>query len=319
MRILFPEGRVSMSECSWFVTVTYNSKDVWNDFIVSVFSQHSDWQLIVVDNASTDGTVDILNDISDHRVHLLLNDHNAGVATANNQAIELALKHGANRILLLNNDVAFGPELSERLSLSLDHYGADAISPLITNYMQPETVWYAGGTFKKWRGIISSNDLEGSPVALVQKDVFVTDFAPTTCLMFRSDVFDRIGLLDERYFIYWEDSDLVWRMRRAGMRIIVDPTIGFRHKISVLTGGRLSKLVIRYANRNQIYFCRKFFGQGWAVYSAWGSILAGLWRLICRADNFSHFWCRIKAISEGFSMSISTNENERRSQYDTER
>jgi GT2 family glycosyltransferase len=70
-------------------------------------------------------------------------------------------------------------------------------------------------------------------------------------------VFNRIGLMDERYFIYWDDTDFCVRALRAGVKLVYLAEAKMYHKVSSLTGGGESPVSIRYLTRNHILFMRK--------------------------------------------------------------
>src|SRR5581483_1554712 len=98
------------------VTVTFNSEQVLQDFLSSLRGQtHSDYRLYVVDNASTDGSIDYLMKHMPPRSALLRNAENVGFAAATNQGVRDAMEDGCDAILAINNDVIFGPDLRERL------------------------------------------------------------------------------------------------------------------------------------------------------------------------------------------------------------
>lgn len=286
------------------VTVTYNPGAVWQPFMECMSAQRDvDWHLIVIDNQSSDGTIDTLRAIDNPRVSVVLNDSNVGVAAANNQGIRIALEGGAQRIVLINNDTEFGPDMLARLEAELIHSKADAISPLIPFFDAPDRIWYGGGRFSRRRGVMIVHEHEHEQLAVVGRKPFATDYAPTCCVLFDRSVFERIGMMDERYFVYWDDTDFLWRMKEAGLKLLVDPTTILLHKVSSSTGGRLSNFTIRYVFRNQIFYTRKFHGLGWAIYSAAMAMLAGTVRIARNGDTPRHLLLRARAIREGFIMS----------------
>ena len=288
------------------VTVTFNGATVWKPFLRCVLEQtHPDWELIVVDNVSTDGTRAMLAEIDDPRVLVIANDTNVGIATGNNQGIALARSRGAEAVLLINNDTEFGPALFADLEVSLQTTEAAAISPLITYYHSPDLVWFAGGVFDRYQGIRNIHVGDRRPIAAFPREPFRTEHAPACCLLIRSDVFDQIGSIDERYFVYWEDADFNWRMKLAGLPIYVDPQLRLAHKVSVSTGGALSNFTIRYYHRNQIVFARKFHGLGWTAYTLLAMTLAALARVALRGDRPHHARRRISAMIEGLGVPLS--------------
>ncbi len=285
------------------VTVTYNGAEVWEPFYRAVLAQRGvDWRLFVIDNNSSDGTRALLSSISDDRVTVVLNDENLGVAAGNNQGIHAGLAAGADRVVLINNDTEFGPDLLAGLDARLGALEGDAISPLIPFFDTPDRIWYGGGSFTSARGVRNTHDHEGEPLAVIGDQPFRTDYAPTCCVMFDRRVFDRIGFMDERYFVYWDDTDFMWRMKQAGLTLYLDPGLILQHKVSSSTGGALSDFSIRYVFRNQVFYTRKFHGPMVAAYSAVMALAAGVWRLFGRGDRPRHLILRARAIAEGFAM-----------------
>jgi hypothetical protein len=285
------------------VTVTYNAADVWAPFMASLVAQRDvDWHLVVIDNRSQDGTIDLLKAIDDPRITVILNDANVGVAAANNQGIKVGLDRGSPSICLINNDVEFAPDMLSRLEMRLRDKAVDAVSPLIPFFSEPDRIWYGGGYFVRARGVMVVHEHEGEALHVVGDAPFMTDYAPTCCILFDRSVFEQIGVMDERYFVYWDDTDFLWRMKQADMKLLVDPAIILLHKVSSSTGGRLSDFTIRYIFRNQIFFTRKFHGMGWALYSGAMAMMSGVVRIARNGDSLRHLVLRARALREGFSM-----------------
>jgi GT2 family glycosyltransferase len=287
------------------VTVTFNAGDDWEPFLACVTAQRGiDWHLLVIDNFSYDETCDRLRTIADSRITVILNDANLGVAAANNQGIAVALERGADHILILNNDTEFADDLFAGLAGSLDANAADAVSPLIPYYDRPDAVWFGGGRFTRALGILNVHDHDGAPLSAVPAKPFAIDYAPTCCLHVRREVFERIGTMDEEYFVYWDDTDFCWRMHTAGLRIVLDPGLRLLHKVSRSTGGNLSDFTIRYAQRNQMMFVRKHFGAFWLVYTALASVALGGYFWMVGRTNLRMFGLRLKALREGLTMPV---------------
>lgn len=288
------------------VTVTYNGETVWPEFYASMAAQQGvDWQLIVVDNASKDGTIAMVEAAAavDTRVTLLANSTNVGVAAGNNQGTRLALDKGYEMIALINNDTAFDPDMLHQLATTLEREEAGAVSALIPFYDRPDLCWYGGGHFSASRGMLSLHDGMGKPLTHPGHS-FQTDYAPTCCVLFKADVFRKLGLMDEAYFVYWDDVDFLWRMKKAGVDILVDPGAVMLHKVSVSTGGRSSDFSIRYGHRNQIYFARKHFGRLYAGYVSAFTTAAGLARMAVAGDSWHQFRVRLAAVAEGWRMAL---------------
>jgi GT2 family glycosyltransferase len=288
------------------VTVTFNGETVWPEFYASLVAQKDvDWHLIVVDNASKDGSVAAVEAaaMADPRITLLANTDNIGVAAGNNQGTRLALEMDFELIALINNDTSFGSGMLRQLAHTLERESVGAVSPLIPFYDEPDLCWYAGGHFSGPRGMLSLHDGMGKPLPTTSRP-FQTDYAPTCCVLFKADVFRTVGLMDEAYFVYWDDVDFLWRMKNLGVIILVDPSAVMLHKVSVSTGGRLSDFSIRFGHRNQIYFARKHFGSLYASYVSAFTTVVGLARMAVVGDTWHHFCVRMAAVGEGWRMSL---------------
>jgi GT2 family glycosyltransferase len=282
------------------VTVTYNGVQDWDEFLAGVLGQDDpDWGLVVVDNASHDGTVERLRDVDDPRVHIVLNDENLGVAAANNQGIRLALEEGAESVLIINNDTVLPPGLVRALQGCAKEQDAAMVTPLIAYDEDRERIWYGGGTFLRRGGVRNDHTNWSEPVAVVGAQPFETGYAPTTCLLVAREVFERIGMMDERYFVYWDDADFVWRARTAGFRLVLDPRAVMYHKVSTSTGGMTSDFSIRYMHRNQMLFTRKFHGPWWTAYTAFEAMRDGVVRVLKGRDRPRQAAIRARAIVEG--------------------
>jgi len=86
----------------------------------------------------------------------------------------------------------------------------------------------------------------------------VIDFATGCCVLVPAEVFRKVGLMSEEYFLYFEDTDFSVRLKRAGFNIVYEPYAKLWHKVSSSTGRGESKMSIYYGDRNRLYFNRKF-------------------------------------------------------------
>ena len=297
------------------ITVTYNSATVLEDFLQSVRAQRHEsgqdrrhFRTIIIDNGSSDNTVNMLRQIDDSDIEIILLDKNLGVAAANNIGIRHAIKIGAETVLLINNDVLFGPGLYAELYAWTSRNPNAAVSPVIPYYARPDRIWFGGGAFQWWRGYIGYHIGCGGPVSELPQEPFIAGYAPTTCLAIPAPWFDKIGLQDERYFIYWEDTDMARRMIDAGMTIIVDPSLILYHKVSVTTGGRSNPITLRYLYRNHMIFMRKHHG---SLATAWAlCVLAtkAAARLILGRAHLAELAIEARALREGLMMPLTIPE-----------
>lgn len=290
------------------VTVTYNSGRVLEPFLDCCEAERDcDWLLFVVDNDSRDRTREILQRRAFPRMRVILNADNLGVAEGNNQGIEAALAAGCERVLLINNDVEFGPDLFRSLLSSLDAHGASALTPQIRYHDEPQQVWYRAGRFKYFWGPDARHvETESSRAG----GVYRTEYAPTCCMLIRREVFARIGTMDERYFVYWDDTDFCYRMLKAGLPLLCDSGITMTHKVSSLTGGVQSDFFIKYHHRNQIYYVRKHFGPAVLAYTLVMSVVKAVLRVLVGRDSLRQLRLRLRSMAAGFRVSMGKTADE---------
>jgi len=285
------------------VTVTYNSAKVLPDFIRCLMAQSvRNFTLYAVDNASSDETLQLLGECRDSRVRVIANKKNLGVAEGNNQGIQCALEDGCAAVLLLNNDTEFDESLIAGLAAGLVEHDTDMTCPKIMYFDEPERIWCAGGAVELWSDC-GANHFGYNEIDQKQYDsVRRVSYVPTCCVLIRSEVFRKVGLMDARYFVYMDDVDFMYRAWKLDVKLVYLPGLRLLHKVGGLTGGETSAFSIRYETRNQVFFHFKHFG-------LLGSIP---WLLHCQlryvaklaVGKKSWRWFRLKeaAVAEGIAM-----------------
>lgn len=285
------------------VTVTYNSGQVLSDFLRCLWAQTCpNFILFVIDNASSDSTIQMLEDCTEQRLVFIPNRDNRGVAEGNNQGIRAALEAGCSTVLLLNNDTEFDETLLERLANGLETYLCDMICPKMLFFDEPDRIWAAGGFFQPRLGYRTLHYGEGDLDRGQFDEARAVTYTPTCCVLIRADLFTRIGFMDARYFVYSDDTDFMYRALKAGSRLYYLPSAILLHKVGRLTGGDSSPFTIRYSVRNRAYFKLKHCGR----------ITASFWNLMYRLyylakfvffrSSFATLKARQCAISEAYRM-----------------
>jgi len=194
---------------------------------------------------------------------------NTGFAKGNNLGIQYGLEKKCDYFLLLNNDTELHPSFLKHL-IDTAETGADMVVPKIyfakgyeTNKEQykrtqlGKVIWYAGGGFD-WDNVYSKHyGLDQVDKGQFNKKKEI-DFANFCCLLAKKDVFESVGLLNEKYFIYWEDGDFSIRAKQFGFNIVYQPKSIVWHKHSSSTGGSGSPLHDYYLTRNRLIFGYKY-------------------------------------------------------------
>jgi len=255
------------------VTVTFNSESFLPEFFASCRTQTlANFRLYAIDNASRDGSAAALlqEAKTEPRLHVIVNKDNVGVAAGNNQGILQALADGCEWVLLLNNDTLFSPALFQQLLDACEQQQWPVVVPKMYFDAPRDSVWYGGGYFNTVRGHTGYH-LRMGEKDLGQFDTPTTmDYAPTCCMLVKRSVFETIGLMDETYFVYFDDTDFCWRLRQHKQALGYWPAATLVHKVGGSTGGVTSPFTVRITARNRLYFLRKHFG--W--WSPWLWLLA---------------------------------------------
>ena len=233
------------------ILVTYNGKEDTLECLDSLSGlTYQPRDVILVDQASKDGTAAAVR-ASFPWVHVIENPVNSGFAGGNNVGMRAALARGADCLFLLNNDTTVDPGLLEPLvDLAWSDARIGVVGPKMLYHGHPDVVWSAGGTVD-WRGNSvllgegSRDEPGGQP-----RDV---DFVVGCGLMVKRQVLEEVGLLDERYFIYYEETDLCARVRKAGYRVVYQPAARLWHKVS-RTFGAGSEFTLYYMYRNVLLY-----------------------------------------------------------------
>lgn len=286
------------------VTVLFNSETVLPGFFESLAAQDfKDFWLFILDNSLNDASYKAsLVLIEKHgfkNVTLVKNADNVGVAKGNNQGTELALEMGCEYVLLLNNDIEFdNPRLFSELYAMAQTSKEKMVIPKMT-FFDSGKIWCAGGTINPLTGTTTHRG-EGMDDCREFSTGMTVNYAPTCFMLIHRSVFEKIGLMDEKYFVYHDDTDFVWRANQAGFRIYYWPDGCIRHKVSSSTGGALSSFSTYYCERNRIYFIRK-------NYVGMQKMLALSYYLVTRPLKYRFFSNRLRkhffsGVRDGFTM-----------------
>jgi hypothetical protein len=209
------------------------------------------FKTILIDNNSRDDLSVVKTNYPN--VCLIKNSQNYGFAKGNNVGIKKAAELGCKYTWILNNDTIVEDNTLTMLVEKLDNdENMGAVTNLICYYYDRYS-WFAGGSFNR-----------GIPGNLGYfRDVNTTKLDETTewvsgcSFLARTDILDKIGGFDEKYFCYVEDADISIRIKQLGYCLGFAKDAIVWHKVSRSTG-EFSPIKLYYKHRNMIYFLRKF-------------------------------------------------------------
>lgn len=285
------------------ITVTYNSSLVIDEFIKALLTQICvDWQLYLVDSASTDDTLFRVSQYNDERINVLASEHNIGFAAGNNLGITRAAAAGYNDFLLINNDTEFSVGFLRDLLDSRNLYPHHVLTAKIRYFEPNTTIWCAGGGFKPsnaWAAYhIGENEVDCGQYNMD----YECDFVPMCCVLVPLTAWLKVGELDVKYFIYSEDADWFYRAKRMSVLLVYCYKPVIYHKVSSLTGGSKSYIGAFYGSRNRAYFiCKHFRGIDRLIYLS--KYFVGMFvALLTKKYTWQEFKWRVPAFWRGLKL-----------------
>jgi GT2 family glycosyltransferase len=210
-------------------------------------------EVVVVDNGSTDNSVATVR-VTHPQVALIETGENLGYVGGNNVGLEYARAAGADYALLLNNDTEVAPGFLRLLVEAAEADPATSIvGPTIYYFDRPDVIWSAGGDIDWRRGRTRMISLDEVDQGQFGHTVRPVDFVSGCALLIKMSVVDQVGMLDPRFFAYFEDNEWCVRVVRAGFKVLHVPQAKIWHKISP-DAREASPQVHYYMTRNRLLF-----------------------------------------------------------------
>lgn len=224
----------------------------WKDTIACLASlQRQDYpffNLLVVDNGSTDGSVDQIKRAVPS-VELLQTGANLGFGGGCNAGIRHALSRGADYVWLINSDSTADPRaLSELVRKADQNCRLGSVGSVLYEVEATDRIQlWGGGQVQLWSGRSTHRRFPGA-----------LDFISGASMLLRREAIAEVGLFDEStFFMYWEDTDLAFRLRQAGWQLAVAENSCVWHKQSASLGKR-SPLLDQYFTQSGIRFLKRY-------------------------------------------------------------
>ncbi len=221
-------------------------------------SNYRNTGIVVVDNASTDHSAEIISQTYPH-VDVLRNSENEGFCKGNNIGIRYALERGAEYVWLLNNDTVVEVDtLSRLVETGESSSEIGLVSPTVHYFDDKTKVQFAGSYIDIATFDIHYPENKESVEAVFQAGPSVLLWG--TALLIKTSVIKKIGLLDERFFAYWEDKEYSLRSLKSGYRNIVCATARIYHKRKLISEGEEAKksaYFYYYIERNRLLLRRQ--------------------------------------------------------------
>jgi len=283
------------------ITLNWNRRDDTLECLESLTRlTYPNRRLLVVDNGSTDDSPQTIASRFP-QVEQILNPANLGFAAGFNIGLRHALDAGADFAFIINNDTYVAPDSLEVLVKAAKPAEVGIVAPVIYYATAPERVWSSGGG----RSLVTL-DLTGNH-GREQKLTTITEreFVSGCAMLIKREVLQRVGLFDEQFFMYYEDSDYCLRTRQAGFKLLVMSRARLWHKVSASSNGSDTPSERYWMGRSSSLFYRKHIrGWRWLILVPWrlGSIIKTLWRL-WQTGSADSAWMYLHGVWHGLVLS----------------
>jgi len=236
-------------------------------------SPYTNHQTIVLDNASSDGSVQAISEAFP-RAQIISLHKNLGYAGNNNVGIQAALDAGAEWIFVLNEDIILDPyAISHLIEAGMQDNTIGVVGPLVYHYHEPRVIQSAGGAFD--RNWLSSHYGQNEPDLGQFERVREVEWVSGCAMMLRRSAIESSGVIDERFFYYWEETEWCVRIRKHHWKIVFAPQAKIWHK-GVQPNYQPSPNVTYYATRNRFLLLSSHQAPWYAWLSAYFSTLRTL-------------------------------------------
>jgi GT2 family glycosyltransferase len=270
------------------IVLCHNGVDLTLDSLATLYRQ--DYRLLevfVVDNDSQDGTVEAVQS-QYPQVQIISTHANLGYASGNNLGIQAALERGMDLCFLVNNDTRLFPSCVSTLVNTIEnHPAAGIVGPMVHTWDNVGRISSAGGRIN-WR-YASAENVGAGVKDHAQYPARPVDFINGCGIMVTREAIQHAGLLDPKFFMYWEEIDWCMRVHNAGFEILFEPKARMQHKATLLDD-ELNPTTIYYITRNRLLFFYRYTKyplKGVALYSAIHGAMSGI-RKHRQAGRYAH-------------------------------
>ncbi len=248
-RCSFPQVKI--------IILNWNGKKDTLECLASVMSMdYKNYDVIVVDNGSTDGSVDAIRECYPD-VKIIENGKNIGYAAGNNAGIYRALEDKVDYVFILNNDVIVDPNLLTKLVDVSELDGEIGIvGPANYYYDKPDILWSMGASLSR-KGDVDNKIIGQGELGLLWNHIQEVDSIVGSAILVKKEVFSKVGVFDERYFLCHEEYDFSARVAGSGYKSISVPSAKIWHKVGASLGEAESPLRNYFNVRNRLLWAKQ--------------------------------------------------------------
>lgn len=253
------------------ITLNWNRKYDTEECVDSLLQMtYPNFEVVVVDNGSEDGSVEYLKEKFGDKIHIVANEKNLGYSEGFNSGINYGMERGAHYFLIVNNDTKIDKEaLTELVRVAETDPKIGFVSGKVYFYDRPEVIQTVG---KRSHPItlvgphVGAGEVDKGQYDEIKEYEFIDD----VFLLVRREVVEKIGGYDKIFFLYWEETDWCARLRKAGYKILYTPHAKIWHKGSLSSGGGMNPLNTFWITRNRYIFIKRHGNlKQWRYFLLW--------------------------------------------------
>ena len=239
------------------IILNWNGKKDTIDCLESLEKvEYDSFKIYLVDNGSTDDSVEVIQK-QFPKVELVETGKNLGFAGGNNAALRQVLKTNTDYIFLLNNDTVVNPGILDAFVQRAKKEPRTAWGAKLFLYDLPDTLDHLGGIWDEKQAFFRLVGNRKRDDGSAFPDPIELDYICGAALFVPKKAFEEVGLLDERFFLIWEEADWCMRAKRAGFKMRLCPEAKLFHKVSASFQGKAHHAYFSW--RNRLLFIEKNF------------------------------------------------------------
>ncbi|OOM75831.1 N-acetylglucosaminyl-diphospho-decaprenol L-rhamnosyltransferase [Clostridium puniceum] len=246
-----------MEKLVYIIVLNYNNFEDTVECIDSLEEiKYDNYKIVIIDNKSTDSSNQILREKYSKKYVYIENDKNLGYAGGNNKGVKYALVNNAQYICILNNDTVVKENFLKKLVNCMElNLNCGIVGPVILEYYNPKIVQSSGAVIKLIKGDMSPINSHKN-IEELNEEIIKCDYIGGACILIRREVIEKIGLIPEDYFLFYEETDWCYKAKQYGYDIVCFTPAQIFHKGSS-TIDVINELGEYLMNRNKIVFIKK--------------------------------------------------------------
>ena len=216
---------------------------------------------------------------------IIVSEENRGYANGNNIGIKYALDHGCEYICLLNSDVVVEEDFLEPLVENItSEHNIGIVGPCICEYSKRNYIQAMGAEINLYVGL-AQRKFNGRKYSNINKKILNVDYLGGACFLFNKNIIEKIGLIPENYFLFYEETEFCLRAKKAGYKLLCIHNSRVYHKGSA-TISKFKGLSYFFLNRNRIIFMRRNANIFQKIIFSIYLIFETIGRMLIRKENF---------------------------------